>query len=209
MSSKLAKIISFILQPLLMPLYGTIILLNAGTWMSYTIFPALRNALYLVMFTSTFLMPALTFLLLLKRKEINSLEMSVRTERNIPYLCTLVFYIAGWYLLNKLPLPRVFSDIIMGASLAIFIAFLINLKWKISIHMIALGGTAGMLFAFATLFNFQLSTPLILMLILAGITGTARLILKAHIPSQVYSGFVLGFGIEWVFVYIYNLLPYY
>lgn len=209
MSFKLAKIISFLFQPLLMPIYGTIILLNAGTWMSYTIFPALRNALYLVMFTSTFLMPALTFLLLLKKKEINSLEMESRTERNIPYISTLLFYIVGWYLLNKLPLPRVFGNIIMGASLAILIAFLINLRWKISIHMMALGGTAGMLFAFATLFNFPLSTPLIMLLVIAGITGTARLILHAHIPSQVYTGFLLGFGIEWLFVYIYNLAPYY
>ncbi len=209
MSLRWAKIISFLFQPLLMPIYGTIILLNAGTWMSYTIFPALRNALYIVMFASTFLMPALTFILLLKRKEIHSLEMESRIERNIPYLSTLIFYIAGWYLLNKLPLPRVFGNIIMGASLAIFIAFLINLRWKISIHMIALGGTAGMLFAFATLFNFQLSVPLILLLIIAGITGTARLMLNAHIPSQVYSGFLLGFGVEWLFVYIYNLAPYY
>lgn len=204
-----AQIVSFLFQPLLMPIYGTIILLNTSNWIAYSVFPALRNALYIVMFCSTFLIPALTFILFLRSKQINSLEMSTREERNMPYISTLIFYIAGWYLINKFPVPRVFGNIILGAALAIFIAYLINLKWKISIHMIGLGGTVGLLFAFATLFNFSLGLPIVAAIIIAGITGTARLILEAHNPSQIYAGFLLGFSIEWLFVYLYNIVPYF
>ena len=192
-----------------MPLYGTFILLNTSSYISFTIFPALRNALYIVILFSTFLLPAITFLFMLKRKQIDSLEMQTRAERNMPYISTLLFYAAGWYLLNKLPLPRAFGNIVMGASLVIFIAYLINLRWKISIHMIGLGGLAGLLFAFATMFNIELAIPLALLIAFAGITGTARMYLDAHIPSQIYAGFLVGFGVEWLFVYIGNLSLYF
>ena len=207
MINRLAKIISILFQPLLMPIYGTIILLNTSSWMAYVVFPALRNALYIVIFCSTFLIPGLTFILLLRKKQINSLEMYTRNERILPYISTLLYYLAGWYLINKLPVPRVFSNIILGATIAIFIAFFINLRWKISIHMIGLGGTVGLLYAFATLFNLPLGIPIISLIIIAGITGTARLILDAHIPSQIYTGFIIGFSVEWLFVYIYNFAP--
>ena len=191
-----------------MPLYGIALLLNAETWMSYTVFPQLRYALYLIVSISTFILPAMTVLMFLKRNMITSLEMHAREERSWPYINTLFFYIAGWMLINRLPLPRVFGNVIMGASLAILIAFLINLRWKISIHMMALGGLTGMFFAIATLFNFNLIMPTMLIVAAAGITGTARLVLQAHTPAQVYAGFVTGFIVEWLFVYIYNLAPF-
>ena len=185
-----------------MPIYGTFILLNTSSYLSYTIFPVLRNTLYIVVLFSTFLMPAITFLFMLRRKQIDSLEMQTRAERNMPYISTLLFYLAGWYLLNKLPLPRAFGNILLDAALVIFIAFLINLRWKISIHMLGLGGLAGLLFAFATMFTIELAIPLALLMAVAGITGTARMYLDAHIPSQIYAGFLIGFCVEWLFVYI-------
>jgi hypothetical protein len=204
---QLARIISVVFQPLLLSFYGIVILLNAETWMSYTVFPQLRYVLYMVVFVCTFLLPAMTVLMFLKKGMISSLEMHMKEERTWPYIVTLLFYIAGWFLLNKLPLPRIFGNILMGGSLAIFIAFLINMKWKISIHMIGLGGLAGMFFAIAVLFKFDLVIPLIAIVAVAGITGTARLVLNAHTPSQIYTGFILGFFVEWIFVYIYNLVP--
>lgn len=204
----LARFLSIIFQPLLLSSYGVLILLNSDTWISYTIFPQLRNALYIVVIASTFFLPALTVLMFLKRGTITTIEMKERTERNWPYLTTLLFYIAGWILLNRLPLPRVFGNMVMGAGLAILVAFIVNLRWKISIHMMGLGGLAGMFFAIATLFGFDLSIALIAIFAAAGLTGTARLALDAHTPSQVYVGFLAGFFIEWAFVYLYNLWPY-
>src|SRR5215203_3520470 len=110
MPTGLARFISVIFQPLLLSCYGVLLLLNSETWMSYTVFPQLRNALYIVILISTFLLPALTVLMLLQRGTISSLEMRERKERNWPYITTLLFYAAGWYLLNKLPLPRIFGN---------------------------------------------------------------------------------------------------
>lgn len=209
MSQNLARIISVVFQPLLLSIYGVLILMNMETWISYTMFPQLRYLVYIIIAATTFFLPALTVLMFLKRGTITTLEMRERRERSLPYITTLLFYIAGWILLNKLPLPRVFGNIVMGAGLAILVAFLVNLRWKISIHMMGLGGMAGMFFAIATLFSFNLIIPLIAIVTVAGITGTARLALNAHTPAQVYVGFISGFFIEWIFVYVYNLAPYY
>jgi hypothetical protein len=203
-----ARIISILFQPLLMPVYAVTLLLNAETWLTYTVFPQLRYALYLIVTMTTFVLPAMTVIMFLKRNVIRSLEMQERKERNWPYITTLLFYAAGWFLLNKLPLPRVFGNVMLGSSVAILFAFMINLRWKISIHMIGLGGLAGMFFAIATLFNFNLTAPMIAIIAAAGITASSRLILQAHSPAQVYFGFVFGFAVEWAFVYIYNIVPY-
>ncbi|MEP7263680.1 MAG: hypothetical protein ABI772_04245 [Bacteroidota bacterium] len=209
MPQSLARFISVLFQPLLLSTYGVFLLLNTETWMSYTVFPQVRYLLYIIIIASTFFLPALTVLMFLRKGTITSLEMKEREERNWPYISTLLFYIAGWILLNKLPLPRVFGNMVMGAGLAILVAFLVNLRWKISIHMMGLGGMAGMFFAIATLFSFNLVIPLIAIVVVAGITGTARLALNAHTPAQVYVGFISGFFIEWIFVYIYNLGPFF
>ena len=42
----------------------------------------------------------------------------------------------------------------------------------------------------------DMSVALIAIILLSGIVAYARLKLNAHTPSQVYSGFVLGFFIE-------------
>ena len=85
---------------------------------------------------------------------------------------------------------------VVGGGLLLFFAFLVNLRWKISIHMLGIGGLMGMAFGFAWIFQLHMVNVLMLMAVLAGALGTARLILKAHSPAQVYTGFMSGFMIE-------------
>jgi hypothetical protein len=190
-----------------MPLYGFAILLNIRSWIAYTLFPQLRTALYILVLITTFILPALTVLMLWRRRYVTSLDMRNRRERNWPYIFALAYYLLGWMLLRKLPLPSLFGNIIMGASVAILVAFVINLKWKISIHMTGIGGLAGMFYGFAMIYNLPVLLPLMVLAVVAGLTGSARLALQIHTPSQVYAGFILGFGLQWFFTYIYNVLP--
>jgi membrane-associated phospholipid phosphatase len=44
---------------------------------------------------------------------------------------------------------------------------------------------------------------LIVVVLLAGLTGSARLNLKAHTPLEVYSGFILGFGAVFLTMFFY------
>lgn len=197
---KAAQVISVMFHPLLMPLYAFWLLLNSGDYLSYVVPDKFRQYLYLVIFVSTFLVPSLLTWMMVQKGWISNIELDERSERHLPYLITLSCYIAAAYLLFKLPLPRMFSLTIMGAALAILIAFFINLRWKISIHMIGIGGLMGLFYGFGKYFHMKTMFILVLISIIAGVVASARLCRKSHTPAQVYGGFAVGFLAEMSFI---------
>lgn len=194
------QFVSVLFHPLLMPLYAFWLLLNSGGYLSYAVPDKFRQYLYLVIFVSTFLMPSLLTWMMVQKGWISNIELDERSERHLPYLITLSCYIAAAYLLFKLPLPRMFSLTIMGAAMAILIAFFINLRWKISIHMIGIGGLLGLFYGFGKYFHMKTMFILVLISIIAGVVASARLYRKSHTPGQVYIGFVVGFLAEMSFI---------
>ncbi|MBL7923841.1 MAG: hypothetical protein JNL88_06555 [Bacteroidia bacterium] len=199
--NKVTQFISVFFHPLFMPLYATWLLLHSGSYLSYAVTPRLQQFLYIVIFVSTYLLPASIAWIMWQRGWIRNLEMEERSERTLPYFLTLCCYLAGVYLLFSLPVPRLFALTVLGAGLAILFAFLINLRWKISVHMIGIGGMMGLFYGYGRYFHLQSLWSLVLIALLAGILGSARLYRKAHSPAQVYAGFLCGFAIEFGFIY--------
>jgi hypothetical protein len=85
---------------------------------------------------------------------------------------------------------------LLGGGLAILITALINLKYKISAHMVGIGGMLGGLMAISSLTQFDMTVYYILVILVAGLIGFARLILKEHQPYQLYLGFLLGLIVQ-------------
>jgi hypothetical protein len=198
-----AKIIAVILHPMLMPLYATWLLFNTGSYLGFAISPVLQKFIYIVVFISTSLLPSLSVAMMWKQGWVASLEMPERKERHLPFLVTLACFASGIFLLLKLPIPRIFGFIVGGGLLAILLAFLINLRWKISIHMMGIGGLMGLMYGYAKLFHVNMMPTLIVIAILCGLLGTARLLRNAHTPSQVYVGFLFGFFLEFGYIWIF------
>ena len=183
-----------------MPLFATAILFNTNNYLAHSINPAVEKIVYLIVFATTYLLPSLTSVLLLQRGKIQSLNMEQSHERNIPFLTTMVFYMACFYLLHKIPMVHILGYAILGAAISILISFLINLKWKISIHMVGIGGLLGLLYVFSQQLHFNILLTLVLVAIVAGALGSARLAISNHVPAQIYAGFILGFSVEWIFL---------
>ena len=80
----------------------------------------------------------------------------------------------------------------MGAAFSVTAAFVINLKWKISIHMLGMGGIVGTIIGLILRYQIDAVPLVISLVILSGLVGYSRLRLDAHTPLQVYAGFVLG-----------------
>ena len=70
---------------------------------------------------------------------------------------------------------------------------IINLKYKISAHMVGIGGLLGSLIVVSYVLKYNAVPQLSVLVLLAGVIATCRLYLKAHEPKQIYSGFFLGF----------------
>jgi len=187
-----AKIISSAFHPLLMPVIGLLIIFNTNSYINYAIPIDLKKAIVILIATSTFIIPLLISLLLLNRKIIKSLEMETTKERIIPYAFTIVFYVFTVYMLKQAPIPPVIFNFIIGATFSVIMAFIINIKWKISAHMIGIGGLFGALLSISMVLEVYVTPYIILSLIVAGLVGSARMILKSHNQAQIYAGFMLG-----------------
>lgn len=188
-----AKIISYLLHPLLMPTYGTLILYALPTHLN--VFTTLKQILIITSFTFsfTFLMPVLNALFLKRMGYIQSLQMETPEERRVPYLSTAILYFIQYYLVGKTDLPSLFKVLMLGATLSVILTLIINLKWKISAHMVGIGGLIGAFAGIAYRIQIDIISVIVALFFISGIIAFARLKLNAHTQLQIYAGFGIGF----------------
>lgn len=198
-----AYFFSYLFHPLIVPTIGIFIFFNTDSYINYAISKDLKRAIVMIIFITTCIMPLISTLLLLNRKVISSLEMQNKNERFIPYLSTLIFYGFTMYLLNETGIPPFINKFLLGATTSIALAMTINFKWKISAHMISIGGLIGALMAMALLFDLNLISYIILAILTAGFVGSSRLFLKAHSSMQLIAGLLVGILTQFVAIFWY------
>ncbi len=197
----IAHVISTIFQPLLMPTYGVMLLFV------YTYFGVMYSHQFWQVITPvvlfSFVIPAFLIIMLYRIGIVSDLSLKVRRERFYPYLITLLSYSALIIFYHRMHMPKWFLMIIAASITIMVIAILITLTWKISAHMFGIGGLIGG--AMAVSFFVEHSNPYYMFMglfIIAGLIGTSRLILRRHTLYQVIAGFLLGFLVSFVFVWI-------
>ena len=94
--------------------------------------------------------------------------------------------------MNSQRKPQCMSNILVAALVIQIVCAIINVWWKISTHTAAIGGFAGALLAFSILFAFNPLWWFCAILIIAGMVGSSRMILRQHSLSQVVAGFLVG-----------------
>ena len=150
----------------------------------------------LIVFVFSFLFPVLNIYLLYKLKRLPSLVLSNQNDRTFPYIMTALFYFGLFYLLMDINIWNTVKIFIVGGGLAILLTAIINLKYKISAHMVGIGGMLGVLISVSYLIKFDFTLFYMAVIIIAGLIAFARLSLKEHEPSQIYSGFLLGLIVQ-------------
>lgn len=190
---KLFRIISAVFSPLIVPCYG-IMLALCTTGLS--IIP-LRMRLGVVGICALIIsvMPAIAVFALYRARIITDPGLNLRKERTLPYCITMGCYVVCAYYLYHISAPLWLVGILIGGMLTILINLLVNLKWKISGHMAAMGGLIAVDFFIALngLAVTGMLWPTIITILLAGLVGTARIGLDRHTPMQVLAGTVNGF----------------
>lgn len=187
-----ARILSIVLHPVFMPLYTLAVLIYLDPRMAWFLHDELRITTLGMIALLTVVFPLVSALLLVHAGLVSNLTMPEGRERIGPYMFTLFYHGMAWYLLDRLPLHPAIGRFLIGAAIALLIALLITVRWKISLHMVGIGGVAGTFFALGYL-SIPVFFPLVVVvLVLAGALGTARLVDGAHDRGQVYAGFMLG-----------------
>jgi membrane-associated phospholipid phosphatase len=166
-----------------------------------------RFLLIFNVFMLTVFFPLFSIFLMKMLDFIKSYEMEDKSERIGPLIATGVFYL--WLFVNfkdNSSIPVSFSSFVLGSTIGLFLALMLNSFTKISLHTIGAGGlVSGLLlikyfYSYETFFislpfgTLQVSTTLvaILAMIISGLVGTSRLLLKAHDEYDVYAGYMVG-----------------
>ena len=185
-----ARIVSMVFTPFYLPFVGMMALfvfsyLGLMPW-------AYKLQLLMLVYLFTILLPTILIHLYRRYHGWTLLELGHRERRMVPYVISILCYFFCIYVMDMLHIPHFMQTILIAALLIQIICALINVWWKISTHTAAIGGVAGALFVFGELFGFNPVLWLCLVLILAGILGTSRMILRQHSLLQVVAGFLVG-----------------
>ncbi len=195
--TRCANIISWIFVPLLMPVYG-IMLIFSLSFLSYAPFHT-KLVFTLIVFAANFLVPMLLVLLLKKLGIINDIGLNGRKERLIPYIITIVCLGGtGLFLYLKMA-PLWVSMFYAGGALAALINLIINFRWKISAHAAGIAGVVAMLIQVIKEgpSSEGMTWWIVGAIITAGLLGSARIWLGRHTLMQVLAGSAVGFLCVW------------
>lgn len=188
-----ANFLSTTLSPLMMPTYGVFLTLWASV---LCLLPyGTRVTVLLLCMGITCILPLIFLSVLTHFKLVKDLHVDQREQRLLPYLFTALCYGVAAYFLFYRHSPQWFVMFLVGSALTVIVLALINLKWKISAHMAGIGGVIALVYQIHVqgLSAFYLLWLLCIIIVVAGLLGSARMVLKRHNIWQVLAGLLVGF----------------
>ncbi|MCF8331645.1 MAG: hypothetical protein K9H84_04255 [Bacteroidales bacterium] len=192
MERKLAEGISIIFHPVLIPLYGSAIMLFQDGYLTLILPQSVRLTILGIIFVMTVLAPLGMILVMKRINVISSYRIEKRQERSLPFLGVGFAFYLTYMLIKSFSIPGYYNLFLLGAALLVVLAMIINRFWKISIHLLALGGLTGILIAVSP-YPFSIDhLYTYLIILISGITGFARLCASNHTSAQVYVGYLTG-----------------
>ena len=140
MNANLARTLSWLLHPSLMPTFFIALFFYYSPLVAFILPVAYKIMVFSIVFFFTFLMPGITVYTMQKTGQVESLLLRTAAERRLPFWITTFYYFAAYYVMKEVRLPALFSLTMLGAAISVGFAAIINHFWKISIHMIGIGG---------------------------------------------------------------------
>lgn len=188
-----ASAFSSIFSPLLVPTYGVILAL----WLTFLVYlPAgMRWTVVAVTFVSTCILPLTAIIALWKLGMIRDPQLNNRTERTVPYVVTGLCYLGCGLFFATNDAPSWLWALMIGGAIATMVCIIVNMRWKISAHMAAMGGLLALMFRIAAsgMEAVRFDGWLSMAVIVAGCVGSSRVFLERHTLWQVIAGTAVGF----------------
>jgi hypothetical protein len=205
----LAIITSYVFHPLLILFYSLFLLLCLKPHLIGALHWSEQSLLIILIFIYTCLVPAIGIALLKFTGLVKNFNMEDKYDRYGPLIICAVFYLWLWVNLKAQDnIPKLLIAFILTSIICIFLAFVLNLKIKVSLHAMSIAAFASFWimirlfhsedhiyyfrFLKSTVSTFHLHHLIGLSIILAGWIGTCRLYLKAHTAEELYLGYFVG-----------------
>lgn len=187
-----ASVASYIFHPVFMPTIMTLALYKLAAVGFAGVSTASLGNWVLIIGINTILFPVLGVLLLKGLGFINSIHMRDPKERIVPLMISMVCYFWAYNVFKNIDSPFILKVLMLGNFWGIIALFMVNIFFKISMHTMAAGGMIGIVIVLMFISPVSMMIPLFVAMLIAGIMGTARLILGAHRTGEVWLGYALG-----------------
>jgi hypothetical protein len=193
----LAMIITVVLHPVFMPSYMTFLLykLTPTSFAGFQPEQFVTRFLFPVIF-STFFLPVLFTILTKAVGFIESIQMHNPKDRIIPLVGIMIFYFWINNVMDNINAPLILRVLIKGSYWGVILLFLSNIFYKVSMHTAAAGSMLGLLIVLLIISPVNMAFPFFAGLFIAGLIGTARLILSAHTIREIWIGYMLGILVQ-------------
>lgn len=196
-----AKVLSVLFTPFYLPILGLLILFI----FSYLSLLPLTYKLFLLLmfYLFTVFLPTALIRFYRRYQGWTLIELGSRERRAIPYVISIFSYLLCYYIMAATHVPHFMGSILIAALVIQVACAIINFFIKISTHTAAIGGVTGALLAFSVIFSFNPVWWLCIVLLLAGMVGTSRMILRQHSLRQVVLGYLAGVACSFVSVLLF------
>lgn len=185
-----ARLMSLVFTPFYLPVVG---LLALFVFSYLSLLPlSYKLTVIGIVYLFTILLPTLLIHLYRRYQGWTLIELGHKERRMVPYVISIMCYMLCTYIMETMHIPHFMGSILISALIIQVVCALINVWWKISTHTAAIGAVAGALLAFGEIFGFNPMGWLCVVLLLSGILGTSRMILRQHTLGQVLGGFGIG-----------------
>lgn len=185
-----ARVMSLVFTPFYLPTVGLLALFSLS-YLSLLPFGYKLQVMGIVYFF-TILLPTLLIHIYRRHQRWTLIDIGRRERRMVPYVLSILCYFTCVYIMKQIHIPHFMSSIVIAALGIQIVCAVINAWWKISTHTAAIGGVVGAIFVFAAIFGFNPIPWLCITILLAGLLGTSRMVLRQHSLAEVVVGFIVG-----------------
>jgi hypothetical protein len=190
----LAKGVSLLFHPLLMPLYSLMVIFYAPTILAY-LPSAVKKILFLIILINNVFVPLSLMPYFRYRNIITSWTIVERKERILPLFVTSILYSATAYVIYRFKIPGFIKSYIIASAVLVILITIVNFWWKVSIHSAGAGAVTALITVLSILMQADLIIFLVAAIFFSGLVMTARLYLNSHKPAEVWLGFFLGIAV--------------
>jgi membrane-associated phospholipid phosphatase len=203
MEERIARIISVVFHPVLIPTYIIAVLLHLNVFFALIIPVDAKWKIIALVFITSALFPILVLYGMYRFRLVGDLMMDNRKDRLYPYIATTIFLFMTYYLVWQINLSPVYYYCLLGAAIVSVVTLLINFSWKISAHTVAMGAAAGAFIGLQLELHINLVWQIALSILISGLVGYARLRTGSHSQAQIYTGYLLGFTVLYLIIRYY------
>lgn len=192
----IANIISYIFHPVFMPTIMAIVLYKLAPASFAGIATTAFSKMLLPIILNTLFFPIVAVGLIKGVGFIKSIKMEDPKDRIIPLITIMIFYFWAYNVSKNNLDPLMIRVLLLGSFWGIIGLFMINIFFKISMHTAAAGSVIGIMMLLMFTNPVNMTLPFFLALFIAGIIGSARLILSAHKSGEIWLGYTLGILVQ-------------